>query len=173
MIEVIEHPEYAARWEAASKGERASWSEVFRGYQSTVDWPGCTFYKQLMEEYPDAKVLLSVRDPESWYESVKSTIYQSIHRAVVNPITAARISMLKGIIWDGTFQDRFEEREYATSIFKRHNEEVKRYVPAEKLLVYEVKEGWAPLCAFLGVSVPDVPFPRLNDRESFPGNRLG
>jgi len=186
MVEVFEHPEHVAQWDAASKGEPIDWKELLHDYRATVDWPGCTFYKELMTVYPNARVLLSVRDPEKWYESAKSTIYQVNHSRrtlstsllffflkLVKPGIAAGVPMNQRLIWHGTFHDRFEDKEYAISVFNQHNEEVKSYVPAEKLLVYSVKEGWEPLCAFLGVPVPDVPFPHLNDRENFPGNKMG
>ncbi|SRR5579884_1952208 len=185
MVEVFEHPEHVALWVAASKGEPVDWQKIFHDYRATVDWPACTFYKELMEVYPNAKVLLSVRDPEKWYESAMSTIYQANQRRrspfatvaffllkLLRPGIAAGIPMVDHIVWNGTFNGRFEDKEYAISIFNQHNEEVKNYVPSEKLLVYSVKDGWEPLCAFLGVPVPSVPFPHLNDRESFPGNTI-
>lgn len=184
MVEVFEHPEHIAHWVAASKGEAVDWDVVFQDYQATVDWPGCSFYQELMAKYPEAKVLLTVRDPEKWYESANDTIY-NMNRRRHSPIASLMLMLLKltrpgmafgvrmvgQIVWDGTFHGRFEEKEYAISVFNQHNEEVKRYVPPEKLLVYNVKEGWEPLCAFLNVPVPDVPFPHLNDRANFPGNR--
>lgn len=185
MVEAFEHPEHVPAWNAATRGEPVDWKKLFHDYQATVDWPACTFYQQLMDVYPDAKVLLSVRDPEKWYESVSSTIYQASRRSrspfapllmqvvrLVRPGVAVIIPMINRLIWEGTFQGRFEDKDYALSVFNRHNEEVKNYVPPEKLLVYSVKEGWEPLCAFLDVPVPDVPFPHLNDRENFLGNQI-
>ena len=177
MIEVFEHPEHAGFWQAAWRGEPVDWDGLLGGYEAAVDWPACTFYEELLQRYPDARVLLSVRDPERWYESTRDTIYQ------ISKITAgSRLSravfafvglfvsgvfeigrMGNEIIWQGTFDGRFEDRSHAIEVFLRHNEEVKRRVPAEKLLVFEVKEGWGPLCEFLGVEAPDKPFPRLND----------
>jgi hypothetical protein len=177
MIEVFEHPEHAGFWQAAWRGEPVDWDGLLGGYEAAVDWPACTFYEELLQRYPDARVLLSVRDPERWYESTRDTIYQ------ISKITAgSRLSravfafvglfvsgvfeigrMGNKIIWQGTFDGRFEDRSHAIEVFVRHNEEVKRRVPAEKLLVFEVKEGWGPLCEFLGVEAPDKPFPRLND----------
>jgi hypothetical protein len=177
MIEVFEHPEHAGFWQAAWRGEPVDWDGLLGGYEAAVDWPACTFYEELLQRYPDARVLLSVRDPERWYESTRDTIYQ------ISKITAgSRLSravfafvglfvsgvfeigrMGNKIIWQGTFDGRFEDRSHAIEVFVRHNEEVKRRVPAEKLLVFEVKEGWGPLCEFLGVAEPDKPFPRLND----------
>lgn len=180
MAEVFKHPEHIAHWEAVFRGESIDWQDLFHGYQAAVDWPSCTFYKQLMLAYPAAKVLLSVRDPDTWYESVKHTIYRgrsdgstplapssSLPSDSMQLNIAAAKPMNNQIVWHGTFHDRFEDKEYAISVFNQHYEEVKAYVPPEKLLVYHVKEGWEPLCAFLGVPVPDVSFPYLNDRESF------
>jgi hypothetical protein len=155
------------------------WDGVLGDYEATVDWPACTFYEELMRRHPDARVLLSVRDPERWYESTRTTIYELtrlIEKSTISRIifglvsllvfggfTGRRSSLANDLIWQGTFDGKFEDKAYAIEIFERHNEEVKRRVPQERLLVYEVKEGWGPLCEFLGVPVPDEPFPRLND----------
>jgi hypothetical protein len=139
-----------------------------------VDWPGATFYKELMRRYPDAKVLLSVRDPERWHQSAVDTIYgisNSKEMAWMSRLIPRfkRVNrLLQGLVWQGTFHGRFQDQQYAIDIFNRHNEEVKRVVPPERLLVYEVKEGWEPLCRFLGMPVPkDMPFPHLNDTAEF------
>ena len=167
MFEVIHNPAAADGWLAATRGEPTDWRELLSGYQATLDWPGCSFYKELMAAYPDAKVLLTVRDPESWYASAHETIYQSNQ---MNPPPSMQnfITMVKELLWQRDFGGKFEDKAYAISVFNEHNEEVKRTVPSEKLLVYNVKEGWEPLCRFLEVSVPqDEPFPHLNDKESF------
>ena len=179
MFEVFTNPGHAAFWEAAWRGEPADWDGVLGGYEATVDWPACSFYEELMERNPDAKVLLSVRDPERWYESARQTIYELSKLSTGSPFSRlgfALISrlafggfqtgqgpMAKEIIFQGTFDGRFEDKDHAIGVFNRHNEEVQRRVPKERLLVYEVKQGWGPLCEFLGVEVPDKPFPHLND----------
>lgn len=177
MTEVFANPRHADVWQATWRGEPVDRDGFLGGYEATVDWPACTFYRELMEEYPEAKVLLSVRDPAKWYESTRSTIYElneaaehsRISRLVYGLMTFVifggfmRGRMIDEIIWRGTFDCRFEDRTHAMEVFERHNEEVKRSVPAERLLVYEVREGWEPLCEFLGVEVPDEPFPHLND----------
>jgi hypothetical protein len=179
MTEVFTHPEHADFWVAAWRGEPVDWDGVLGDYEATLDWPACTFYEQLMEQHPDARVLLSVRDPESWYESTRSTIYEltkliegsTISRVIFGLVsllvfggfTGRRSSLANDLIWEGTFDGKFEDKAYAIEVFERHNEEVKRHVPPERLLVYEVKEGWVPLCEFLDVPEPDEPFPRLND----------
>lgn len=176
MTEVFFNPSHVPFWvEATEKRLRGEpvggWDAVFDGYQATVDWPACTFYKELMERYPDAKVLLTVRDPERWYDSTLHTIYP-IHESlfgllirIILPFMRPAKWMIDNLVWAHTFDGRFEDREAAIERFNQHIEEVKAHVPAEKLLVYSVKEGWEPLCAFLGVPVPDKPFPHLNDKK--------
>jgi hypothetical protein len=179
MTEVFAHPGHADFWSSAWRGEPVDWEGVLGGYEATVDWPACTFYEELMERHPEAKVLLSVRDPEPWYESTRSTIYELSMLLESSPIArlifglisllvfggfaGGRSSIVNDMIWQGTFDGRFEDKAYAIEVFERHNEEVKRRVPPDRLLVYEVKEGWGPLCEFLGVPEPQEPFPRLND----------
>ncbi len=122
-----------------------------------------------------------LRDPKRWYESARDTIYSTLGAyysvafrlaAQVTPkasrlIRASRF--VSELVWEGNFDGRFGDRGHAIGVFERHNEEVKRRVPPEKLLVYEVKQGWGPLCDFLGVEAPDKPFPHLNDGEASRG----
>jgi len=177
MTEVFEHPEHTGFWISAWRGEPADWDRILGEYEAAVDWPACTFYEELMERHPDAKVILSVRDPERWYESVRNTIYElsvviprhPIYRIGYRLVSffvfrgSGNVDLAGEIIWQGTFDGRFEDKDYAIEVFERHNEEVKRRVPGDRLLVYDVKAGWEPLCQFLGVEVPDEPFPRTND----------
>jgi hypothetical protein len=179
MTEVFAHPGHAGFWSSAWRGEPVDWEGVLGDYGATVDWPACTFYEDLMERYPEAKVLLSVRDTERWYESTRSTIYElnmlidssAIARLifglssllVFGGFAGGRSSMVNDLIWQGTFDGRFEDEAYAIEVYERHNDEVKRRVPSGRLLVYEVQDGWGPLCEFLDVPEPEGPFPRLND----------
>ena len=164
MIEVFEHPEHVSLWEAAIRGEPLDWEKIFGSYQAAVDWPTAAFYNDLMKVYPHAKVLLTIRDPEKWYESTKNTLYPTGDAPEPSPI----MRMATKLVWEQTFDGNFEDRRYAIEVFKRHNEEVKKHVPPERLLVYEVKEGWKPLGEFLGVEIPEEkPFPHLNDTEAF------
>ena len=179
MIEVFEYPEHAAFWEAALRDETVDWDEVLGSYEATVDWPACTFYGELMERHPDAKVLLSVRDPELWYESTHNTIYELTRlsaRSLYSRMSLAFLSLLRfgtftirpwqiaeEIVLRGTFEGEFEDKHHAIEFFNRHNDEIRRRIPQEQLLVYKVKQGWGPLCEFLSVEEPNKPFPRLND----------
>jgi hypothetical protein len=189
MIELLGHPEQVHFWEAASRGEAVDWDALFSGYQSIVDYPGCRYYRTLMEHYPDAKVILTVRDPERWYESARETIYkvgraapehseaksassekpQSAMPFPGDPQLLGRIlQTVERDVWQGDFAGKFEDREYAIETFNRHIAQVKEQVPPQRLLVYEVRQGWEPLCRFLNIPVPDgKPFPHLNDREAF------
>lgn len=187
MTEVFTHPGHVGFWEAARRGERVDWEGFLSGYGVAVDWPACAFYAELMEAFPGAPVILTVRDPERWYESTRKTIY-GMHRISSGPAPVRLAFALAGpfapgvtgiarladeIVWKDTFDGRFEDRSYAIEAFRRHNEEVRRRVPPERLLVYDVKEGWAPLCDFLGVETPDEPFPHLNDTREMRRRLLG
>ncbi len=177
MTELFGHPEHADSWDAARRGEAVDWDALLAGYEATVDWPGCTFYEELMGRYPKAKVLLSVRESERWYRSTRDTVYELSRITVLSSLSRPTFRLVglfipaigkvarmnTRLIWEDTFDGRFEDEAYARAVFERHNAEVRRRVPSEKLLVYEVKEGWGPLCDFLGVEVPDKPFPHLND----------
>jgi Sulfotransferase domain len=162
-------------WQAAASGEATDWKAIFDGFESTVDWPGCTFWEPLMEVYPEAKVLLTVRDPEAWYESARNTIYASLvagqkgelKEGNEEPPSPEAFQMISTLIWQGTFHGKFEDKAYAIEKFNEHNETVKRKVPPEKLVVHEVKEGWKPLAQMLGVPEPETSFPRLNDKVAF------
>ncbi len=173
MTEVLAHPEDARVWDAAVRGESVDWETLFQGCQATVDWPSCSFYEELMRYYPDAKVVLTVRDPERWYVSACQTIYfvrQAFPSWIAPLLPRMRHfrRMVDRLIWDGTFRGRFEDRSFAIEVFNQHNERVRRIVPAERLLIFEVRDGWEPLCAFLGVPVPaGKPFPHLNDTAEF------
>jgi hypothetical protein len=163
MIELFEHPEHVERWEAAVRGEPVDWEELFHGYRSTVDWAGAAFYKELSERYAEAKVvLLTVRDPKGWYESARNTIF------ALQDVASSRAPRMARDLASQKGFENLENREHTIEAFNRWNEEVKGFVPADRLLVYEAKEGWEPLCEFLGVEAPkDKPFPHLNDSDSF------
>ncbi len=166
-------------WNRALDGE-GPWDEVFADRASTVDWPGGYFYRELMDVYPDAKVLLSVRNPESWERSFRETIWTMSHgdsvmplvsraRAQVDPRWERYLALVDRMFWgpQGTFAAGHAEPAQMIEQFLAHNAQVEREVPAERLLVWEVGEGWEPLCEFLGVPVPAGPLPHANDREAF------
>ena len=187
--EVFRNPEHVRVWEAASgsAGEVVDWEGFLAGYGVTVDWPACSFYEEIMEAFPEARVILTVRDPAEWYESTRSTIH-GLRRLTRGPLpvraafalaapfargAAGAVRLADRLVWEDTFEGRFEDRDYAMEVFERHNGAVLRRVPPERLLVFDVREGWAPLCDFLGVEVPDKPFPRLNEARQMRRRLLG
>jgi hypothetical protein len=138
------------------------WDAVFAGFQSTTDYPACTYWRELADSYPDAKVVLTVRDAESWFDSVTDTIFSPKMQGSLagSPIGA----MMQGVVF-AAFGDRVNDRAFLTDWFDRRNQSVIDALPRDRLLVFSPKEGWRPLCAFLGVPVPDTPFPRVNSRD--------
>ena len=174
MIDVARRPELLPGWQAAADDEDVDWKALLDGWASTVDWPACTFWQEIWAAFPDAKVLLSVRDPDAWYASCAKSIHASAQAAARGELEGGSVEvspeamkMINGLIWDGTFKGRFDDKDFAIGVYQAHNELVQAKVPADRLLVYEVKEGWEPLCEFLDVPVPEGPMPHLNDATSF------
>ncbi|MGH3389678.1 MAG: sulfotransferase family protein [Actinomadura sp.] len=172
MMELFTDPSRLPGWLRAVAGEPMDWAAVFAGYAATVDWPGAAFWRELVEAYPEAKVLLTVRDPDRWYDSVAGTIYRTrdMDVAAVPPELHGQLRMVEELVWEGTFGGRFEDRDHAIGVYRAHIAEVRATAPAERLLEYDVTQGWEPLCAFLGAAVPDEPFPHLNTAESMRQN---
>lgn len=172
MYEVYAHPEHAAVWLRANAGEAVDWDVLFDGYRSTVDWPACTFWRELLAAAPNAKVVLSVRPSDRWYESFHETIYQVLIRPTPDDLEDWLATLLRlgaEVVRERTFGAHFEEltRDDIIAVYEAHNAAVNADVPSERLLVFDVAEGWAPLCAFFGLPVPDEPFPNVNDRDQF------
>jgi hypothetical protein len=167
FMPLMQDEERALRWLDAASGVPGALEAAIDGHRSTVDWPGAYFWRELVQRHPDAKVLLSVRDPEAWYESMSKTIFAAAAQraGAVDVPPAGR--MAQAIVLEGTFKGRCADRDFVISVFEEHNQAVRREVPADRLLEFEVKQGWAPLCDFLGVPVPATDFPRLNDTAAF------
>lgn len=173
MMEVFQNPGHADLWLQATHGEDVDWHALFQGYRASVDWPACNFWEVHLKTFPDARVILSERDPKRWHESVMNTIYPSSveARERAEPEQQAWVDMAFELIWDGTFHGRVEDAEHAIDIYLAHNEYVKRQVPADRLLVFDAAQGWEPLCGFLDCPVPDEPYPRVNTTEEFQARR--
>lgn len=169
MQTAMTRPGHARFWIRARHGEVSAddFRRFFRGYRATVDWPGCEFYEELMAAFPDAKVLLNVRDADAWYESTRSTLF-AVKDALPWWFPPSVLRMQDAVVWNGRLNGQFANRERAIAAYWAHIDEVRRRVPAERLLEYRVEQGWGPLCRFLGVPEPDgVEFPRINDRKYF------
>lgn len=169
MVEVFANPRHVAIWHEATHGEAVDWRALFDGYRASVDWPACNFWEMQLQAFPDARIILSERDPERWYESVMKTIYPGsvAARERGDPEQRAFVDMVFDLVWDGTFHGRVEDKEHAIDVYHAHNDYVKRQAPPDRLLVFEASQGWDPLCEFLGRPVPDEPFPRVNTSEEF------
>jgi Sulfotransferase domain len=141
---------------------QADWDAIFEGYQSTTDYPACTYWRELVAHYPDARVVLTIRDPDSWFDSVSQTIFSEQMQGSLAGSPAE--AMMQGVIFDA-FGGHVNDRAFMTEWFERRNQDVIDAVDSERLLVYSPKQGWEPLCVFLDVPVPDGPFPRVNSRD--------
>lgn len=170
MTEILGNQEQVPFWNRAADGEPVDWDELYGSYRATVDWPGCYFYAELADRYPRAKVILTTRDPERWYNSMCETIFALLSSmgdesaGAIADDFPMRFAYL--LIAQKTFNFDYS-KDNAIAIFERHNARVQQSIPAERLLVFDVAQGWEPLCAFLGVPVPAEPFPRSNDRLEF------
>jgi hypothetical protein len=171
MIPLLQDPETSALIRKAAEGDVDSLDVALQGYRATVDWPMTYFWRELADRYPAAKVILSVRDADKWYDSADKTIHAAANAGRESGMLDRDVmGMVDATVWDGTFGGRFADREAAIKIFHEHNARVRREIPADRLLVFEVAQGWEPLCSFLGVPVPETPFPRLNDTAAFQEN---
>ena len=169
MAEVFPRPEHIVMWHRLAFENRMDWDQLFSGFHATVDWPTARWWRQIAAHYSDAKVLLSVRDPEAWYASMINTIYQPMKSPAPDnapELVRLQSEMVRKSVLGETFDNRFEDKAHAIEVFKRHNQEVRDSVDSARLLEFDVREGWAPLCRFLDVPIPDEPFPRLNDTAS-------
>ncbi|WP_407564738.1 sulfotransferase family protein [Streptomyces sp. 184] len=172
MFDIVGSEERLAQWESiVVDGKQPDWASVLDGFSSIVDGPPSLHYAQIMKAFPEAKVVLTVRDAEGWYRSTRDTLYQFVVRNRATPpepgTREARVfRMINALMWDGLLGGRFEDEAYAMNVYRRYNQEVIETVDAERLLVYDVKQGWGPLCGFLGIEVPDREFPHVNTTAS-------
>lgn len=164
MVEVFAHPEEIAIWTAAIDGKEVDWAELMKPYVAQVDWPGGAFWPELAAANPDALVLLSVRDPDAWYTSCTNTIFWPM-RGMINAGDEWMASLLR--LFKQRFSDDIEDRDAMIAAFERHNEAVRKAVPADRLLEWTAADGWEPICERLGVPVPAEPFPVTNTTSEF------
>lgn len=168
MFEVTAHPESMALWIEAGNG-RAYWDAIFADYRSAVDYPSAAYWRELAEYYPEAKVIHTVRDPDAWFESTQATIFapEGFAARALSSGDGLGAAFFKS--FTRPFNAHLHDRGFLTDYFRRHTQEVIAAIPAERLLIYEAGQGWEPLCSFLGVPVPGVPYPSENSRQEFAG----
>jgi hypothetical protein len=167
MLEVIAHPDHIAVWQAALEGRPPDWTAFLDGYAAAVDWPVAAFWRELANAFPDAVVLLSVRDADDWWRSASRTIFEVTRRpAPPDPVATAQLAMATAML--GTrFTARWFDETEAKAAYERHNDEVRAHVPSGRLVEWHPGDGWEPICGALGVPVPSEPFPHVNTTDEF------
>ena len=185
MFELIAHPDQVERWLPAVTGEPLDWGRVLDGYQATQDWPASHFWREQAAAFPEAKVVLTVRDPHSWFVSFRTLVARRTHLDDQGELPGQAAGIVDGMRRltplldimgrsmfgpDWHFGIEMTDEEAAVAAFRRHVAAVKEALPAQRLLVFDVHEGWRPLCAFLEIEPPDEPFPHLNDTQTMQRN---
>ncbi|MEM8857647.1 MAG: sulfotransferase family protein [Chloroflexota bacterium] len=179
MRALIDNQPLSQKWYDVTFNGKRNWDDVFAGYQATLDWPAVTYWRELADYYPNAKLLLTMRDPDSWYDSMVKTVLPVMDRPLDEKGSSAwlrrstSIKLIKNDTFDGL---GLTNREATIKRFNAHNAEVQAAFGPDRLLVWRVQEGWKPLCDFLEKPVPNVPFPRSNSSAQFQdsmGTELG
>jgi hypothetical protein len=172
MHEVRDNPHLIVPWQDFVGGKPLDFEQAFEGYRSQVDWPGARVWRESAERYPRAKMILTIRDPDEWFDSVQGTIapFLASRGTNDNAHADAIAAMAHKLIAEAIFDNRLSDRDHAIKVFNAHIAEVQAIIPASRLLTFDVREGWGPLCAFLGVPVPAISFPKLNSSRQFVDN---
>ncbi|TIV38339.1 MAG: sulfotransferase family protein, partial [Mesorhizobium sp.] len=161
MSEVMGHAKQKRLWRALARGEAPDWAQLFAGYKSCVDWPSAFYWRELIEAYPQARVILTWRSPESWWESFEKTLLPAIAGSTDQE------SLGIALVANQVFGGRPQDRAHAIAVYRDNVEAVLNTVPAERLLVHKLGDGWAPLCSHLGVPVPEESYPARNTTQEF------
>ena len=161
MMEVFAHPEQIPAWQAAADGDMPDWRALLAPYRAAVDWPSAAYWSEIAAAFPDAVILLSVRDREAWWKSASATIFPTIV-AAPDPWRRMVLAMMRA-----RFTDRLDDRDACLAAFDRWYADARARIPRDRLLEWRASDGWAPLCARLGVPVPNEPFPHANTTEDF------
>lgn len=166
MAEVFEHREDVPTWHAAARGEEVDWRSFPPDSVAAVDWPASAFWHELAEANPEALIVLSTRErAATWWESVDETVF-GVMRKPMLPENEEWLAMCKELL-AREIGEPWDDADRAQAFYERHNEQVRREAPADRLLEWRAQDGWEPLCRALGVPVPDEPFPRVNTREEW------
>lgn len=168
MVELIAHPEQLPLWEAAVDGGAPDFETLFDGYRAAVDFPVMYWWRELIARYPAAQIVLTVRDPDAWYESLCNTVLAAVAQRPDNePFTVRRRALVRRWLVDDLFVGRTDDRAFMLQVFERHREAVCEQCPPDRLLIFDARAGWEPLCAFLGRPVPDRAYPHGNATAQF------
>ena len=173
MIEAYQRPDHLQPWRDAAAGRPVDWADLFQDYQAAVDWPACNYWEAQLAAFPEAKVILTERDPERWHASIMNTIYpSSVARREAaadsaDPFTQDFSAMIYEVIWDGVFDGRMDDKDFVIARYLAHNQGVRQRAPTDRLLIFDPAAGWPPLCEFLGCPQPDEPYPKTNTTAEF------
>jgi len=178
MIDLIRNNELIAPWHDAAIEGDVDFDRMFAGFESTIDWPGCSYWRELIEHYPDTPVLLNYREFDGWYKSVKNTIVAvreasqkgELKPDANRPAPPPELWQVIGtLIYERDFQGKFEDEDWMRDMYYARIEEIKATVPAERLTLFKLEDqpGWAPIADMLGVEAPQTEFPHLHDTDEF------
>jgi hypothetical protein len=165
MLEVFPRPDHPATWAAAYDGSPPDWQQMFTGFGAAVDWPAAGLWSEIAEAFPDALILLSDRDADSWWRSASTTIFTAMGNALAKDPAGAWTQMAGKML--AAFTPDWRDEFAAKAAFVAHNDNVRASAPADRLLEWRPADGWAPICERLGLAVPDEPFPHTNTTEDF------
>lgn len=173
MNEVRQNPSHVNFWNDVNSDICMDWRHFFKPYKAAVDWPVSAFAKQLHTIFKNSKIILTVRNPESWYESAKNTIFLGManYERIEDQVTRNRLKMANSIIIDKIFSGKYDNKSHCIAVYQEHLTEIKKTIAPSDLLEFSVSDGWKPLCNFLNIDVPTVPFPYTNMRKDFFKNR--
>ncbi|MCG6901075.1 MAG: sulfotransferase family protein [Rhodobacter sp.] len=163
MRELVANPDHKQVWRDFNVSGDADWDKLLGGYGSCVDWPSAHYWPRLMSDFPNARMLLTWRSAESWWTSFEKTILRVLQADTETEETVPGSQLISLRVFGG----KPMTREHCIATYEANVARVRREVPPERLLVYKIGDGWAPLCAFLGLDIPDMPFPRSNDTAAF------
>ncbi|MFK7743677.1 MAG: sulfotransferase family protein [Roseobacter sp.] len=170
MYEVFDNPPQVAFWKDHAEGRPVDWRAAFAGYNSQIDWPGAHVWRELSETFPDAKVLLTMRPEDSWWRSYSRTIGKVMRvfdQLEMPPHIREMILTMEKMVEKGTFGGSSSDETRARAAYRQRRIDVEAAIPADRLLVFDVAQGWQPLCRFLDVPVPTTPFPHENKQDDF------
>ena len=176
MQNILLNKNEAKKWNNffITKSKKIDWDAIYSNYGACLDFPSCNYYKELMEYYPNSKVILTTRDSKSWIKS-----WNVLENQVLNSFTfkfMARIPYTSFYLQKkihneliigkhGVFRGKGSDKD-RMNLFEEWNQSVINYVPNDRLLVYHPKEGWEPLCNFLDLPTPDIQYPHLNKTKN-------
>lgn len=169
MVEVMKYPSHIDSWDMAINSNQFNWEHIFHNYSSTVDWPSSFFLNSLVKYYPEAKVILTIRNPNEWFDSISNTVFQAIEIGKLYPSLVGQKfnSFAQRLILEGVFHGKYRDRDYAIYKYNEYTKNVCKIVPSSRLLLFPVGSNWISLCNFLEVQIPSIPFPNSNHKNDF------